>query len=57
MDWCDIPLWQKILRGMFILNKDHPVWPESEERIDIVGSNGNTGEHYIPCGSKTDKET
>lgn len=21
-------------------------WPESEERIDIIGQNGNTGEHY-----------
>lgn len=22
------------------------VWPESEERIDIIGTNGNNGEHY-----------
>jgi hypothetical protein len=21
-------------------------WPESEERIDIIGQNGNTGDHY-----------
>ena len=21
-------------------------WPKSEDRIDIIGSNGNTGEHY-----------
>jgi hypothetical protein len=21
-------------------------WPESEQRIDVIGSNGNTGEHY-----------
>lgn len=22
------------------------VWPDSEERIDIIGTNGNTAEHY-----------
>ena len=21
-------------------------WPESEQRIDVIGSNGNNGEHY-----------
>jgi hypothetical protein len=21
-------------------------WPESEKRIDVIGQNGNTGEHY-----------
>tara|TARA_B100000795_G_scaffold107718_1_gene79532 strand:+ start:593 stop:910 length:318 start_codon:yes stop_codon:yes gene_type:complete len=23
-----------------------PVWPDSESRIDIIGSNGPTGDHY-----------
>ena len=22
------------------------VWPDTEERIDIIGQNGNNGEHY-----------
>ena len=25
-------------------------WP-SERRIDIIATNGNTGEHYNPCGN------
>lgn len=36
-------------------------WPESEERIDVIGSNGNTGTHYLDVKRQmleqpTDKE-
>jgi len=27
-------------------NKSYPIFPEDEERINIIGQNGNTGEHY-----------
>ena len=29
----------------------HNTWPDTEERIDIIGSNGNCGDHYevIDC--------
>lgn len=23
-----------------------PEWPEDEKRIDVIGTNGGTGEHY-----------
>lgn len=25
---------------------DHPQWPESDERMDIIGQNGGDGIHY-----------
>ena len=29
--------------------KPNPDWPaEAEERMDIIGQNGNTGDHYEP---------
>ena len=39
---------------MIIIDGDHhklmmgtpEAWPESERRIDVIGSNGNTGLHY-----------
>jgi len=27
----------------FLIDAEEPVWPESEDRIDIIGSNGNDG--------------
>ena len=27
-------------------NKSYPIIPEDEERMNIIGQNGNTGEHY-----------
>lgn len=45
------------VKGMVLMAEYHPgkivyrlgtpeAWPESEQRIDVIGSNGNTGEHY-----------
>lgn len=31
----------------------HPIDYWDEKRIDIIGQNGNTGEHYEPKDSKT----
>ena len=28
------------------LERQQKEWPEDDERIDIIGQNGNTGEHY-----------
>ncbi|MGB3724829.1 MAG: hypothetical protein WA981_03605 [Glaciecola sp.] len=32
--------------GEFTSEDAEVVWPESEQRIDIIGTNGNTAEHY-----------
>ena len=33
-DWYQARLWAK------------PVWPDTDERMDNIGTNGNDGEHY-----------
>jgi hypothetical protein len=30
-------------------------WPETDERIDVIGSNGNTAEHYAQAKHDSDK--
>ncbi len=30
-------------------------WPETDERIDVIGSNGNTAEHYAQAKYDSDK--
>ena len=32
--------------GEFASEEAEVVWPESEQRIDIIGTNGNNAEHY-----------
>lgn len=54
-NWCDIPYYKKILRGMFTLEEalmeaqaKEPLgeWPIDEKRIEYIGQNGNDGLIY-----------
>lgn len=42
-----------ISKSDHIVDVNEKVWPESDERTDIIGQNGNDGEHYQQEPTKT----
>ena len=47
LDEEDYPLPNEALTKAAVKYKEKIDWEEAEERMDIIGQNGNTGEHYL----------